>query len=118
MLTVTDDDGDSDAVTQSITVGTEAELGVSSISPNSVQLPITFVATIRGSGFGDDATVNLTDGSGPTPAVTNVSVLDSTTITATITVKSGGPPRPRSWDVSVSSGGASWTLPGGLTVLR
>jgi PKD repeat protein len=116
-LTVTDDDGDSDAVTQSITVGTAVELGVSSISPNFVQLPITFVATVSGDGFGADAQVSLSNGSGPSPTVTDVLVVDATTITAIITVKSGGPPRPRSWDVSVSSGGASATLSAGLTVL-
>jgi PKD repeat protein len=116
-LTVTDDDGDSDAVTQSITVGTAAELGVSSISPSSVQLPITFQAIIYGDGFGDDAQVSLSNGGGPTPVVTNVLVDDPTTITATITVKSGGPPKPRVWDVTVSSGGASATLTAGLTVL-
>ncbi len=114
---MTDDDGDSDAVTQSITVGTAVELDVSSISPNSVQLPITFVATISGDGFGADSQVSLSDGSGPSPTVTNVSVEASTTITATITVKSGGPPRPRSWDVTVSTGGASATLSAGFTVL-
>jgi PKD repeat protein len=116
-LTVTDDDGDSDAVTQSLTVGTSAELAVSSVSPDTVQLPMTFVATIVGEGFGDDAQVSLSNGSGPTPAVTNVVVIDSATITAMIKVKSGGPRRPRSWDITVSSGGASATLTGGLTVL-
>jgi hypothetical protein len=116
-LSVTDDDGDSDAVTQNITLSEEAELVVTSISPNSVQLPITFVATIGGTGFGDDAQVTLDNGSGPTPTVTDVSVVDSSTITATITVKSGGPPKPRNWDVTVTSGGASATLPAGLTVL-
>ena len=116
-LAVTDDNGDSDAVTQNITLSDGAELVVNSISPSSVQLPIRFVATIGGTGFGDDAQVSLSNGSGPTPTVTDVSVVDSSTITATITVKSGGPPKPRSWDVTVTSGGASATLPAGLTVL-
>lgn len=61
--------------------------------------------------------MTLSNGSGPAPQVTDVVVHDSTTITATITVKSGGPRRPRVWDVTVTSTGASATLPGGLTVL-
>jgi PKD repeat protein len=116
-LTVTDDDGDSDTATHSATVNASAGAPtVTAISPDTVQLPITFVATISGSGFGDDAQVSLSNGSGPAPQVSDVAVVDPTTITVTITIKPGGPRRPRSWDVTVTSGGSSATLPSGLTV--
>ncbi len=117
-LTVSDDDGDSDAVTRNTTVDEAAEaLTVSALSPNTVQMPTIFVATISGTGFGADAQVGLSNGKGPTPDLTSVSVVSSTTITATITIKPGGPRRPRLWDLTVTSGGSSATLPGGLTVL-
>ena len=117
-LTVTDDDGDSDTATRNTTVNASAgALTVSAISPNTVQLPITFVATISGTGFGADAQVGLSNGKGPTPELSDVSVVSSTTITVRITIKPGGPRRDRLWDVTATSGGSSATLPGGLTVL-
>ncbi|MEE9270134.1 MAG: PKD domain-containing protein [Candidatus Krumholzibacteria bacterium] len=117
-LTVSDDDGDSDAVTRNTTVSATTEaLTVSAMSPDTAAVPSTFIATISGTGFGADAQVGFSGGKGPAPEVTSVSVVSSTTITATITISSGGPRRPRIWDVVVTSGGSSATLPGALTVL-
>ncbi|UCE38875.1 MAG: hypothetical protein JSW00_06540 [Thermoplasmata archaeon] len=56
-------------------------------------------------------------GSGPTPTVSNVVVVDGNTITATVTAKSGGPPRNRVWDVRVTNPDrSSGVLSGGFTV--
>ena len=50
------------------------------------------------------ASVTLSNGSGPTPSVSNVIVaLDGNSITATITAKNGGPPRDSIWDVLVAN---------------
>ena len=69
-------------------------------------------ATITGSGF-DGAVVTFANGSGPTPTAT-VDSQDGTTIEVTVTVKSGGPPRDRFWDVVVTnSDGSSDVLAGG-----
>lgn len=43
-------------------------------------------------------------GKGPSPTATNVTVKDATTITATVTVNSGGPANNRQWDVIVTNG--------------
>jgi PKD repeat protein len=117
-LTVTDDDGDSDDVTRNTSVSeSTVPLTVSAMLPNTAPVPSVIDVTITGTGFGPDAQVVLSNGKGPTPDVGNVTVVDPTTINATITVNSGGPRRPRVWDVTVRSGGSSVTLVGGLTVL-
>jgi PKD repeat protein len=117
-LTVTDEDGGSDVANHTMAVGVAAEpLTVSTISPSSVQMPTSFLATITGTGFRTDAQVGLSNGKDPTPELSDISVVDSTTITVWVTVKSGGPGRARVWDVTVTSGGLSATLPSGLTVL-
>lgn len=116
-LTVTDDGGASDTANRTITVGGATEpLTVTGISPSILQGPGTFAVTINGTGFGPDARVILSSGKGPTPEVSGLLVIDSTTIEVTLTVKPGGPGRDRPWDVTVTSGGSSATLPDGLTV--
>ena len=69
--------------------------------------------TNTGSGFEDGMALSFENGSGPRPTVSDV-VIDANTdtITAYVTVKAGGPPGPRTWDVRFGSG----TLPAGLTV--
>jgi serine protease AprX len=89
---------------------TEPTQGVSviEIDPNSVGLGESVPVTITGSGFQEGASVSLEDGEGPTPKVSNAVVsVNSGTITATISTKSGGPPRNRYWDVRVTNPDAS-----------
>ena len=83
-LTVTDDDGASDAANRTITVGGATEpLTVTGISPSILQGAGTFAVTISGTGFGPDARVILSNGKGPTPEVSGLLVIDSTTIEVT-----------------------------------
>ena len=116
-LTVTDNVGTTSFPTaQQVTVGVPAaELTIASISQPTAGVPSTTPVSIIGSGFGADAQVSLSGGTGPI-RVSNVLVVDETTITATIVVKSGGPPKPRVWDLTVTSGGSSVTLAGAFTV--
>lgn len=86
---------------------------VSSIAPSAAPQGSVGQVTISGSGFAAGMAVSFEGGSGPPPTASNVTVLDADTITATITVKSGGPGRDRVWDVRVGSG----VLVGGFTVL-
>jgi hypothetical protein len=73
--------------------------------------------TITGTGFAPGATVTFENGNGPSPTVSNITIVNSTTITALVTVKNGGPPRDRVWDVRVTNpGGATAVLAGGFTV--
>jgi hypothetical protein len=76
--------------------------------------------TVAGSGFAPGLSLTFSGGSGPTPAASNIVVAaDGTSFTATVTLKSGGPPRPRVWDVTVTNpGGSSVTLSGGFTVTQ
>jgi hypothetical protein len=83
--------------------GTTGGVSVTSITPNTVNPGTVTNVTIRGSGFATGMTVVFENGSGPTPIAGNVTVVDATTITATVTVKAGGPARERFWDVRVSS---------------
>jgi len=77
----------------------------------------TIVVTITGSGFVEGADVTFEDGAGPAPKTSEVSVVDGNTITATVTAKSGGPPRNRMWDVRVTNpDGSSGVLTDGFTV--
>ena len=116
-LTVSDGVTSDISVTSVIVNDVSAEVSITSISPNSVAKSGSIGVTISGSGFVTGASVSLTNGSGPTPTVSNVVVVDDSTITATITAKSGGPPRDSTWDVTVSNTDLSNdTLAGGFTV--
>ena len=117
-LEVTDNDGAASfPAAQQITVGAPAApITIDDISPATVGVPSSETVTITGTGFGADAQVSLTGAGGPIKvSVTDVQV--PTMIVATITVKSGGPRRPRVYDLTVTSGGSSATLTGGFTVL-
>jgi hypothetical protein len=86
---------------------------VSSITPDTAPQGSLIPVTITGSGFAAGMGVSFENGSGARPVASNVTVVDSTTITATVTVKTGGGPRSdRVWDVRVGSG----ILPNGFTV--
>ena len=84
-------------------VGTCGAVTIDSISPNTARPGTSVTVTIRGSGFAQGMAVGFENGSGPAPVASNV-VLSSTTITATVTVKSGGGKQARVWDVRVGSG--------------
>jgi len=99
-----DEDPSNNAMTTTIDVKEPgSEVLVTSIDPNSMQAGTTISVTISGSGFATGAEVTFENGAGPAPTASNVDVIDSNTITATITAKSGGPPRPRVWDVRVTN---------------
>ncbi len=117
-LVVTDDEGAlSFPASEQVTVGVPAAgIAMDSISPATVGVPGSETVTITGTGFGADAQVSLTGGSGPIKVLI-VGVQVPTTIFATITVKNGGPRHPRVFDVTVTSGGSSATLNGAFTVL-
>lgn len=87
---------------------------VSSIEPSSASAGSVVPVTIRGSGFGAGMAVSFENGSGQRPAVSGVNVVDASTITATVTVKSGGGKVSRVWDLRVGSG----VLGGAFTVTR
>jgi hypothetical protein len=85
--------------------GTVSAVVVSSITPNAAPQGSITPVTITGSGFAAGMKVSFENGSGPRPVAANVTVVDSNTITATVTVKSGGRPKSdRVWDVRVGSG--------------
>jgi len=94
------------------------EVTVTNINPNTMQAGTTIGITITGSGFATGAEVNFEDGQGPPPTASNVVVVDANTITATVTAKSGGPPRNRVWDIRVTNPeGSSGVLADGFTVI-
>ena len=97
---------DSDPATISITVNAVSQgISITLIDPNTVESGGSVNVTITGTGFDTvnvGVQVSLTGGSGPLK-VSNTVVVDSTTITATIITKDGGPPRDRCWDVTVTN---------------
>jgi PKD repeat protein len=117
VLTVADNEGATSLPEmQQISVGMPASvLSIESISPTSMSVSDSVLLVITGNGFADDAEVSLSGGSGPIK-VSNIMFNNSQTIEATITTNSGGPPKPRVWDVTVNSGGASATLSKAFTV--
>jgi len=109
----------SDISSTTVTVNdVSAEVSIDDITPNSTSKSSLVLVTISGSGFSLGASVTLTNGSGPTPTVSNVEVsLEGNIITATITTKNGGPPRLSSWDLTVTNTNlSSDTKVGGFTV--
>ncbi|MDY6892457.1 MAG: S8 family serine peptidase [Chloroflexota bacterium] len=117
--TVTDTAGQTSSDAVFVNVSNEPVTGieVTSIDPSTMQAGTTITVTITGSGFVADAGITLENGNGPAPQASNIVVGDATTITATVTTKSGGPPRLRVWDVRVTNpDGASGALSGGFTV--
>ena len=91
---------------------------VSSISPNTVASGPAVGVTVSGSGFAPGAGVTFENGTGgSTPTVSNVVVVNATTITATVTARTGGPKRNRQWDVRVTNpDGSTGVLVKGLTI--
>ena len=93
-----------------------SSLSVAAISPDTVQVKSTIAVTITGAGFTNGSVIDLINGAGPVK-ISNVLVVDSTTITADIEAKSGGPKRNRVWDVIVTDGGITAILQDALTVV-
>jgi hypothetical protein len=104
-----------------VTVDNAAEdpLGATAVTPDLGKTNSSVPVEITGTGFADGATVELRDGEGTQPTVTGVSVINTGTITATINIPAGGPPRNRPWDVVVTNpDGALAVAADGFTVLR
>jgi Lysyl oxidase len=79
-------------------------VNVYSITPSTIK-PGTWVnVTITGDGFTPGIAVGFENGGGPAPVISNVFVVNATTITATVTVKNGGGKQSRVWDLRVGSG--------------
>jgi PKD repeat protein len=96
---------------------TGAPLEVTGVSPGGVDAGSQVNVTITGSGFDPEVSVTLENGSGPRPEVSNVTWQNDSTITATITARSGGPRRDRPWDMrGTNPDGTSVVVVGGLTV--
>ncbi|MGH8221534.1 MAG: lysyl oxidase family protein [Woeseiaceae bacterium] len=77
---------------------------VTGISPDSGAKNSVFDVTITGSGFEAGMTVLFENGSGKAPEASNVTVVNSSTITARVTIKKGGARRASTWDVRVGNG--------------
>lgn len=107
-----------DEVGVTVDNGVVAALTVASITPDSASGNMTTDVTISGTGFVTGAAVDLSDGDGPAPVTSNAVVIDSTTMTATITTKSGGPPRSSAWDVVVTNPDGTSAVPFWSTVSR
>jgi hypothetical protein len=90
---------------------------VTGISPNTMPAGTTLNnVVITGTGFLAGAQVTFEGGNGQTPTMT-VTSISSTQIQGSITAKSGGPRRPRVWNVRVTnSNGTTAVLNGGFTV--
>jgi hypothetical protein len=101
--------------------GPQIGVVINSIAPDSIQASSTSIdITITGCYFGTGADVTFKNGNGPTPQASDVVVQESNEkITARVTIKNGGPPRDRMWDLNVTNpDGSSGVLVGGFTVVK
>ena len=89
------------------------DLTVTGITPNQGMKGTQVSVTISGTGFQQGMSVNFENGSGPALAVSDVNVVDSTTILATVTIKNGGNGSDPRWDLRVDTS----VLPDAFTVL-
>ena len=95
-----------------------AGVTVTGIAPNTIRAGSSTPVTISGTGFASGAKVTFENGSGPAPTA-RVLAVGATSITATVTVKSGGPSGTRYWDVRVTNpDGSTGVLVRGFTVTR
>jgi len=98
-------DGEFDSSPDSVTITVTAPTGgvsVGSIDPIEATEGFIDTVTITGTGFQSGASVSLINGAGPSPSI-SVDVVTDTTITVTMTIKDGGPPRDRIFDVQVTN---------------
>jgi len=99
-------DGEFDSLSDSVTVTVTVPTGgvtVGSIDPVLEMEGFSGLVTITGTGFLPSVSVSLINGAGPAPSISNVVVVNDMTITATMTIKDGGPPRDRVFDVQVTN---------------
>jgi hypothetical protein len=82
---------------------TGSTVTITSITPNSILVGAVVDVTIKGTNFQPGIAVGFENGVGPTPVLSNVTVLNSTTIVATVTVKGGGRRDDPVWDIRVGS---------------
>jgi hypothetical protein len=114
----TDEDAHNDAQSTVVAV-IEPSTGVfvDRMTPDTMQAGTATNVTISGLGFVPGASVTFEIGQGQTPTASNVDVVEGTTIEATVTTGSGGPPQYAVWDVRVTNpDGSSGVLPGGFIV--
>jgi hypothetical protein len=113
-----DDETSNDSASTTVSVNEPGTgISVTAIDPTFLPASSATEVTISGSGFAIGATVAFENGAGPVPAASGVTVVDATTITASVMAKSGGPPKERVRDVRVTNpDGSSAVLLGGFTV--
>jgi hypothetical protein len=94
-------------------------LSVTSISPDSVRAGKSVDVTVKGAGFATGAELTLENGEGPAVTVSNLAVVDSATITATIAADRSVSKGTWPWDVVVTNPSTeSATLTDGFTVWK
>ncbi|MEE9189393.1 MAG: S8 family serine peptidase [Candidatus Neomarinimicrobiota bacterium] len=116
---VTDSDGALSTENIVVTVGSPpVGLNVDSITPAELTVGTTDNnVEIIGAGFVAGLNVSFENGSGPAPLSSSISIVNETSISLTITVKNGGPPRSRLWDVRVTNpDGSTGVLTDGLMI--
>jgi hypothetical protein len=108
----------SDVGVVTYTVTPPAVLSITAIKPNLIaNCSCAYAIVVTGTGFVPGMSLTFTGGSGPAPTVSNIVVTADTSLTASLTLKSGGPPRPRIWDLTATlPDGTSDVLEDGLTV--
>jgi hypothetical protein len=102
----------SDGSTATATATVPATVTIGSVTPNQAAPGTTVPVTITGSGFAPDTALGL---SGTGVSVSNVSVVSTAQLTATLTFASAAPFGARDVTVTNPAGGSSM-LPGGVTV--
>jgi hypothetical protein len=111
-------DGQDDSNLSTVTISVIGVLSLTAIQPITMPTGTALEVTITGSNFVDGASVSFESGSGPAPQVSGVTIVDTSTITTMVTTKSGGPPRPRDWNVRVTNpDGSTDVLIGTFTVV-
>jgi Lysyl oxidase len=82
---------------------TGGAVSITSISPNAAAPGSVVDAIITGTNFSPGVAVGFENGSGPSPVASNVTVLNNTTISLTVTVKQKGGGGDPVWDLRVGS---------------
>jgi len=73
---------------------------------------------ITGTGFAATPSLSFENGSGPNPRGQAVVFVSSTQIEADVEIRSGGPPRVRSWDVRVTNPDGTSAVGAGLLTIN
>jgi hypothetical protein len=87
-------------------------LSITKIEPTTIYAGTTIEVTITGTDFYPGIAVGFENGSRPSPVASNINVLNSTTIKATVNVKANGRGPDYVWDLRVGS----VVLPNAFTV--